>query len=107
MRELGLALVRLAEEQMALERQQQLTGMEVEQLTVRMNKAATVVGQILERVNRLEERTAPASKSAITPEQAAEISLAVKAIAVRWLAATRRKATPTSASLLPFTSATE
>ncbi len=80
-RELGLALVRLAEEQMALERQQQLTNAEVEQLTVRMNRAATVVGQILERVNRLEERTAPAGKSAITPEQAAEISLAVKAIA--------------------------
>jgi hypothetical protein len=80
-RELGLALVRLAEEQMILERQQQLTTVEVEQLTVRINRASTVVGQILERVNRLEERTSPAGKGAITPEQAAEISLAVKAIA--------------------------
>lgn len=80
-RELGLALVRLAEEQMALERQQQFTAVEVEQLTVRMNKAATVVGHILERVNLLEERTSPAGRGAITPEQAAEISLAVKAIA--------------------------
>ena len=80
-RELGLALVRLAEEQMVLERQQQLTSVEVEQLTVRMNKASTVVGQILERVNRLEARTSPAGRGAITTEQAAEISLAVKAIA--------------------------
>jgi antirepressor protein len=80
-RELGLALVRLAEEQMNLERQQQLTNQEVEQLTVRMNRASTVVGQILERVHRLEERTSPAGKGAITTEQAAEISLAVKAIA--------------------------
>lgn len=80
-RELGLALVRLAEEQMALERQQQLTNAEVAQLSIRMNKAANVVRQILERVNRLEERTSPAGQDAITPEQAAEISLAVKAIA--------------------------
>jgi hypothetical protein len=80
-RELGLALARLAEEQMALERRQQLTNVEVEQLSQRMNKAASVVGQILDRVNRLEERTSPAGKGAITSEQAAEISLAVKAIA--------------------------
>jgi hypothetical protein len=66
---------------MALERQQQLTNAEVEQLAVRMNRAATVVGQILERVNRLEDRTSATGKSAVTPEQAAEISLAVKAIA--------------------------
>jgi hypothetical protein len=80
-RELGLALARLAEEQMALERRQHLTNVEVEQLSQRMNKAASVVGQILDRVNRLEERTSPAGKGAITSEQAAEISLAVKAIA--------------------------
>jgi hypothetical protein len=80
-RELGLALARLAEEQMALERRQQLTNVEVEQLSQRMNRAASVVGQILDRVNRLEERTSPAGKGAITSEQAAEISLAVKAIA--------------------------
>ena len=80
-RELGLALARLAEEQIALERRQQLTTAEVEQLNTRMNNAATVVGRLLERVNRLEERTGTGGKGTVTAEQAAEISLAVKAIA--------------------------
>jgi hypothetical protein len=92
LRELGLALAQLAEEQMALEHRQQLitnsqhslsqqqdaTASEVAELKERINNASTVVGKALARIKRLEDRTAA---GIITEEQASEISLAVKQVA--------------------------
>jgi hypothetical protein len=92
LRELGLALVQLADEQIALEQEQRflagrqdllardqlLTRAEVDLLKERVDNAAGVVGKALARIKRLEERTAPGT---LTEEQAAEISLAVKEVA--------------------------
>ncbi|NWJ46957.1 MAG: ORF6C domain-containing protein [Chloroflexi bacterium] len=92
LREIGLALVQLADEQLALEQQQSylsdrqemlsrdqlLTREEVEKLKERVDNAAGVVGKALTRIKHLEERT---SVGALTEEQATEISLAVKEVA--------------------------
>ncbi len=92
LRELGQALVQLADEQIAIEQQQQilserqnamsdqlvLTTEEVFKLKERVDNAAQVVGNALTRIKRLETRT---SVGALTEEQAAEISLVVKQVA--------------------------
>ncbi|NLS77417.1 MAG: hypothetical protein GXY76_09190 [Chloroflexi bacterium] len=71
-RALGLAVAQLAEEQMR-----------VEALAMnnadRLDRAAQVVGQLGRRLAVLEQRVSPASL--ITKEQAAEVSLEVKALA--------------------------
>lgn len=91
-KEIGLALVQFADEQLALEAKQALlfqrqdtletqynqTAQDVEVLKLRVNNAASVVGQALTRIQTLENRTAP---GIITEEQAAELSLSVKQVA--------------------------
>jgi len=72
-REMGLAIARMAEEQ--LEFEQRLTTSEE-----RVDQAVTVVGDLTQRVATLEERIAPGE--AVTNEQASQISQAVKAVAV-------------------------
>ena len=72
-RALGLAIAQLAEEQMEYE--QRLTVTEG-----RVDKAATIVGDLTKRVKALETKTAP--KSAVSDEQAAQLSQAVKAVAM-------------------------
>lgn len=65
-RELGLAIVKMAEEQMAL--------------TARLDKAALVVGEHGRRITSLEQQLAP--RQVITDEQAADIADKVKALAL-------------------------
>jgi hypothetical protein len=72
-REMGLAIARMAEEQ--LEFEQRLTTTEG-----RVDQAVTFMGDLTQRVASLEERIAPGE--AITNEQASQISQAVKAVAV-------------------------
>ncbi|MCB0020126.1 MAG: hypothetical protein KDE09_20185 [Anaerolineales bacterium] len=72
-REMGLAIVRMAEEQMEFERR--LTKTET-----RLDQAATVYGDLTKRVNTLERRIAPGKP--VTDEQASQIGQAVKAIAL-------------------------
>jgi hypothetical protein len=68
-REMGLAIARLAEEQMAME----------QRLTIRLDKAAMVVGDLRKRVGDVERRLQPGSR--ITEEQASEVKSAVAAVA--------------------------
>jgi hypothetical protein len=68
-REMGLAIARLAEQQMEMELR----------LTTRLDRAAQVVGDIQRRLARVETRLHP--KALVTDEQAEEISGAVKALA--------------------------
>jgi hypothetical protein len=72
-REMGLALVRLAEEQMEFERRLVTTES-------RLERAAVVYGDLTRRVSALEERVAPTA--AVSEEQASQISQAVKAVAL-------------------------
>ncbi|MCB8980734.1 MAG: hypothetical protein H6657_25265 [Ardenticatenaceae bacterium] len=72
-REMGLAIVRMAEEQMEFERR--LTTTET-----RLEQAAVVYGDLTKRVKTLEERLAPGA--VVTEEQASRISQAVKAVAI-------------------------
>jgi hypothetical protein len=65
-RELGRAIMQMAEQQMAL--------------TARVDKAAIIVGQHEKRLTALERRLSP--REAITDEQAADIAEKVKAVAV-------------------------
>jgi hypothetical protein len=65
-REMGLAIAQMAEQQMAL--------------TTRLDKAAIVVGEHSRRLTALEQQLAP--RQAITDEQAADIADKVKALAV-------------------------
>ncbi len=72
-REMGMAIVRMAEEQMEFERR--LTTTET-----RLDQAATVYGDLTKRVKTLEQRIAPGAP--VTEEQASQISQAVKAVAI-------------------------
>lgn len=72
-REMGLAIVRMAEEQMEFERR--LTTTET-----RLDQAAAVYGDLTKRVKTLEQRIAPGAP--VTEEQASQISQAVKAVAL-------------------------
>jgi hypothetical protein len=71
-RELGLAIVRMAEQQMELEAKQNATES-------RLNRAAEVVSGISRRLTAVERKLTPGTL--ITEEQAAQISVAVKALA--------------------------
>lgn len=72
-REMGLALVRLAEEQMEFERRLVTTES-------RLERAAVVYGDLTRRVSDLEQKVAPGRP--VTEEQAGQISQAVKAVAL-------------------------
>ena len=72
-REMGLAIARMAEEQIEFDRR--LVAAEG-----RIDKAAAVYGDLTKRVITLEKRTAPGE--AITDEQASQLSQAVKAVAM-------------------------
>jgi len=72
-REMGLAIARMAEEQLEFEQRLTTTEGHVEQ-------AITVVGDLTQRVETLEKRVAPGE--AITDDQASQISQAVKAVAM-------------------------
>lgn len=65
-RELGRAIMQMAEQQMAL--------------TTRIDKAAIIVGRHEKRITALEQRLAP--REAISDEQAADIAEKVKAVAM-------------------------
>lgn len=71
-RDMGLAIADMAEQQMLLE--QRVTTTEG-----RLERAAVVVGDLSKRLGRLESRLSPGSY--ITDEQAAEVSQRVKALA--------------------------
>ncbi len=71
-RDMALAIANMAEQQMIIE--QRVTTTET-----RLDKASEVVGDIRKRLSRLESRVWPGNQ--ITDEQAAEISLRVKALA--------------------------
>ena len=66
-REMGLAIAQMAEQQMAL--------------TTRLDKAAIIVGEHGRRITSLEQQLAP--RQAITDEQAANIAEKVKALAMQ------------------------
>ena len=72
-REMGLAIARLAEEQIEFE----MRGSTTEE---RVDQTAIVVGDLTQRVATLEKRLAPGE--AVTDEQASQISQAVKAVAL-------------------------
>jgi ferredoxin-thioredoxin reductase catalytic subunit len=72
-REMGLAIVRLAEEQMEFERRLDKTDSAVQE-------TAVVVDGLQKRVEELEARTGPDKH--VTDEQASQISQAVKAVAL-------------------------
>jgi len=72
-REMGLAIARMAEEQMEFDRRLNLTEDKVDE-------TAVVVGDLTQRIVTLEERVSPGE--AITDEQASQISQAVKAVAI-------------------------
>jgi hypothetical protein len=85
-REMGLAIAQLAEQQMALEGRVEDIGARVEQVgeqmsvaNSRLDRAAEVVGDLKRRLGSIERQMLPASS--ITDEQAAEISNKVKALA--------------------------
>lgn len=74
-RDMGLAIVRLAEEQMEFDRRLDKTDSVVQE-------TAVVVDGLQKRVQALETRTDPGED--ISEEQASQVSQAVKAIAIVW-----------------------
>ncbi|MFZ1398455.1 MAG: phage antirepressor N-terminal domain-containing protein [Candidatus Promineifilaceae bacterium] len=72
-REMGLAIVRMAEEQMEFERRLMTTE-------VRLDQAATVYGDLTKRVKSLEAQLTPGKT--VSEAQASQISQAVKAVAL-------------------------
>ena len=72
-RELGRAIMQMAEEQIEFDRRLSVTE-------GRLDKAATVVGDLTRRVYTLEKRVAPGNP--VTVEQAMQISQGVKAVAI-------------------------
>lgn len=72
-REMGRAIMQMAEEQMEFERRLTMTE-------GRMDKAAHVVGDLTKRVTLIEQRLT--SGEAVTEEQASQISQAVRAVAI-------------------------
>ena len=72
-REMGMAIVRMAEEQMEFERR--LTTTES-----RLQQAALVYGDLTKRVTALEQKVVPGQP--VTEEQASQIGQAVKAVAI-------------------------
>lgn len=85
-REMGLAIAQLAEQQMALEGHVEYIDGAVTVLATRADKAderldraAQIVGQLQQRLGTIERKLEPAAH--ITDEQAAEVSNKVKALA--------------------------
>ena len=75
-RDMGMAIVRLAEEQMAME----------QRLNTRLDKAASVVGDLRRRMGNVKRRLQPGNR--ITEEQASEVKSALAAAAKTTSAAT-------------------
>lgn len=72
-REMGMAIVRLAEEQMEFERRLVTTES-------RLERAAVVYGDLTRRVTTLEQKLTPAA--AVSEDQASQLSQGVKAVAL-------------------------
>ena len=72
-REMGMAIVRMAEEQMEFERRLVTTES-------RLQQAALVYGDLTKRVTALEQKVAPGQP--VTEDQASQIGQAVKAVAI-------------------------
>lgn len=73
-REMGLAIVRMAEEQLIFDKR--LTMAEG-----RLDQAATIVGDMSKRLAAVEQRLAPGEP--VTDEQASQLSQAVKSVALK------------------------
>ena len=80
-REMGLAIVRMAEEQIEFEKR--LTTSEN-----KLNQAVTVVGDIDKRLSEVERKLSPGES--VTDDQASQISQAVKAVAIALGSQTKR-----------------
>ena len=78
-RNLGLAVAQLAEEQMQLQGQVETINLEVDRAHSRLDCAAEVVSSFQQRLTVVERRVLPVE--CISDEQAAEISLLVKGLA--------------------------
>lgn len=78
-RDMGLAIAQLAEQQMALEEQVDEAGRLAADAHTRLDKAAQVVKNLTERIGEVEKKLAPPVY--ISEAQAAEISNRVKAVA--------------------------
>jgi len=78
-RNLGLAVAQLAEEQMQLQGQVETINLEVGRAHSRLDRAAEVVSSFQQRLTVVERRVLPVE--CISNEQAAEISLLVKGLA--------------------------
>jgi hypothetical protein len=78
-RDLGLAVAQMAEEQMALQEQVESVTVNVDRAHTRLDRAAAVVGNLQRRLTVVEHRVMP--HDVISDEQATEISLVVKALA--------------------------
>lgn len=78
-RGLALAIASLAEQQMVLENRVGDVDEKASTALVRIDRAAQIVGALERRLSTIEQRTTP--PSAISNEQAAEISSRVKALA--------------------------
>lgn len=85
-REMGLAIAQLAEQQMAMEgRVEYIDGTvtvlstRVDKADERLDRAAQIVGQLQQRLGTMERKLDPGAH--VTDEQAAEISTKVKALA--------------------------
>ncbi len=78
-RDLGLAVAQLAEEQMELQGRVDLLHTEVDRAHGRLDRAAEVVGNLHRHLGAVERRVAPAET--ISNEQATEIAGSVKALA--------------------------
>lgn len=72
-REMGLAIARMAEEQMEFDRR-------LNQTEGRLDQAAVVVGEINKRLTAVEQKLSPGQM--VTEDQASQISQAVKAVAL-------------------------
>jgi hypothetical protein len=72
-REMGRAIMQMAEEQIEFERRLTVTE-------TRMNKAASIVGDLTIRVSSMEQRLTPGES--VTEDQASQISQAVKTVAM-------------------------
>jgi hypothetical protein len=78
-RDLGLAIAQMAEQQLALEGRVDETHALATQAHGRLDKAAEVIGALQRRMGTVENRLNPGA--AITEDQAAEVSNRVKALA--------------------------
>ena len=78
-RDMGLAITHMAEEQLALQERVETTVIDVDRAHTRLDRAAEVVVNLNRRLTVVERRVMP--HEVVSDEQAGEISLAVKALA--------------------------